>query len=300
MKMKFLGTGTSHGVPVIGCSCSVCKSVDPRDNRMRSSAYIFDPVNVVIDTGPEFRIQAIRAGITKLDSVFYTHNHADHLHGLDDLRIFSHTQSGGVDASGKPKADETEGPGIDIHANPSTIKTIRQAFNYIFCQTQLGGGKPKLHLVSNDLYTKENPIEVGSVKAIPVPLKHGSLDDSGYVFYEERDGVRHSIVYLTDCNFIPEESFELIKEAAGTIEHLIIDGLRVKPHPTHFCFDESMKAADRIGARCTWITHVTHNLSHIATQEYLDTHVMNYPTLFETVKKGGVLGVAYDGLVIEA
>lgn len=297
MKMKFLGTGTSHGVPVIGCSCSVCKSVDPRDNRMRCSAYIFDPVNVVIDTGPEFRIQAIRAEITKLDGVFYTHNHADHLHGLDDLRIFSHTESGGVDKPGSP---ETEGPGLEIHANPSTIKTIRQAFSYIFCQTQLGGGKPKLHLVSNDVYTKENPIVIGSLNAIPVPLKHGTLDDTGYIFYEERDGIRHSILYLTDCNFIPEESYNLIKESSGTIEHLIIDGLREKPHPTHFCFDQALEAADRIKARYTWITHVTHNLSHIATQEYIDTHIMQYPNLFEIIKKGGAVSVAYDGLVIEA
>lgn len=292
MKMKLLGTGTSHGVPVIGCSCPVCKSLDPRDNRLRSSAYIFDPVQVVVDTGPEFRIQAIRAGIDRLDGVFLTHNHADHLHGLDDIRIFSHTASQGG-------SHETEGPGLSIYANESTIKTIHNAFSYAFSETQLGGGKPKLNLVDNGHYSSANPIRIGELSVVPVPMMHGIVEDSGYIFYEEKDGERQSILYLTDCNYIPEESFDLIKKCAGTIHHLVIDGLRVKKHPTHFCFDEALTIANRIEPKYTWITHVTHDLSHVATQEYLDTHVSDYENLYEIVKQGGVVAVAYDGLVLE-
>ena len=141
MKMTLLGTGTSHGVPVIGCSCNTCTSKDPHDSRYRTSAFI-EPENLLIDTGPEFRLQALRKGIKKISAVFLTHSHSDHLNGLDDLRTFSHT-----DVPLSKSSSETEGDGLPVYADSRTVGDIKRRFDYVFRPPKEGGGKPKLKLI---------------------------------------------------------------------------------------------------------------------------------------------------------
>ncbi len=292
MKMTLMGTGTSHGVPVIGCSCPVCTSSDPRDKRLRCSAYIWEPCRLVVDTGPEFRIQALRYKVENPEAVFITHSHADHLNGLDDLRIFSHTES--VDPS-KPGSRATEGEGLAIYANSNTIRDIRNRFDYIFMPVREGGGKPKLHLIDSSAYTKENPVNLNGLKVVPVPLLHGSLNDNGYLFVHGQS----SIAYLTDCSQVPDSSVELIKSIPAKLEHLVIDGLRKEPHSTHFSFMQALSAAERLGARHTWLTHLTHNKAHVQVNEYIEANLNNFPGLVEIVRKGGTVQAAYDGLVLE-
>lgn len=297
--MILMGTGTSHGVPVIGCTCSVCRSRSRKDKRDRCSAFVSEPAQLVIDTGPEFRLQAIRHRIKSLDAVLLTHPHADHLHGLDDLRSFSHTQSSDCNPA-NPRSLETQGNGLPVYANASTIAHIRKAFDYIFRTVQLGGGKPKLDLVDCAAFSAAHPLQVKGLEIIPVPLLHGELPDSGWLLTETRGGVRHSIAYLTDCSLVPEDSIRLVQERSGVLEHLVIDGLRVKPHATHLCFEEALAVAGQLGARHTWLTHVTHDLSHRGICKFVDGVLPGYPALQAIVQQGGSVGPAYDGLVLKA
>ncbi len=300
MKMILMGTGTSHGVPVIACDCAVCRSSDPRDWRLRCSAYICSPAQIVIDTGPEFRLQAIKYGIRNLDAVLLTHSHADHLHGLDDLRIFSHTRSS--DASpANPKSLETEGKGIAIYANPTCIKDVTYRFDYVFKEVQLGGGKPKLDLEDNSRFSAGNPLIIKGLEILPIPLLHGNLDDSGYLLTETspEDGRRHSIAYLTDLSFISEESIALIRENAGILDHLVIDAIRIKRHSTHYNFSNALDLAERLSPRHTWFIHLTHDLSHVQVEEFTAAILRKYPDLLQTVREGGSVGPAYDGLILE-
>ena len=145
MKMILTGTGTSHGIPVIGCSCNVCRSSDSRDNRLRCSAFLESPANILVDVGPEFRIQALKYKINKVDAVFITHSHADHLHGIDDLRVFSHTKA--LDPA-HPDNKETEGEGLRIYTTTHAEHDIRHRFDYIFTPMKEGGGKPKIQIMS--------------------------------------------------------------------------------------------------------------------------------------------------------
>lgn len=294
--MTLLGTGTSHGIPVIGCSCRVCTGKDPRDCRYRCSAFI-EPQNFLIDTGPEFRLQAIRAGIKKVSAVFITHSHADHLNGLDDLRIFSHTRA--VDPS-RPNNRETEGTGLPVYANPATIRDIKRRFDYAFTPLKEGGGKPKFSLIDSSVFSPANPLELGGIKILPVPLRHGSLTVTGWLFTEEKDGIKKSIAYLTDCSRIEQSSFSLIKENAGQLCHLVIDGLRAEVHSTHFSFEQAMEAADILNARHTWITHITHNKSHEEIKDFLSARIKNYKNLSAACAEGGSVEPAYDGLILES
>lgn len=293
--MIILGSGTSHGVPVIGCDCSVCTSSDPHDKRNRSSAFIAEPEKILIDCGPEFRIQALRYGVKNVDSVFVTHSHADHIHGIDDLRIFSHTKSG--DCNSK-KGNETEGDGLAVYASSECVQDIKDRFSYAFHEVQVGGGKPKLNLI--DLSSSELPVTLGEIEVMPVKLFHGNLLDYGYLFSQtEKDGKKHSIAYLTDCSFIPDESIELIHERGGVLDHLVIDALRERPHSTHFSFDQAMEAADKIGARHTWFIHMTHNLSHEEIKSYINERLPFYKNLLKISHQGGSVAPSFDGLVLE-
>ena len=290
MKLILLGTGTSHGVPVIGCDCKVCTSRDPHDSRYRCSALVVHgDTQVLVDVGPEFRLQALRAGIKKLDAVLLTHSHADHLHGLDDLRIFSHTRPCHFDAQAFP---ETAGTGLPIYANAQTLKDIRYRFAYLFKTHKEGGGVAKLDF--KDCGTA--PFSLGGIQILPVPLLHGHTHTTGWLFSCGADGNRHSIAYLTDCSAIPDESLALIAERAGTLSHVVIDGLRVKPHSTHFNFDQALSCAEKIGARHTWLTHMNHDLLHTEIQKYIEEKLPKYPRLQAIVQDGGSVSPAYDGL----
>ena len=291
MKMILMGTGTSHGVPVIACDCKVCTSSDSRDKRLRCSAFIHDEnTNIVIDTGPEFRIQALKFKIKKLDAVLLTHSHADHLHGLDDLRVFSHT----ISADSKK---ETAGNGLLLYANPQTLKDITFRFDYIFKEVQIGGGKPKLNFTDNSIFTPQNPIKINDLQILPVPLKHGRLDDSGYLITNTK--TEKSIAYLTDCSFISDESIQLIKDNARNLECVVIDALRKEPHQTHFGFSQALEVAEKLQPRQTYFTHMTHNFSHVEIQQFIKENLDKYPALEKIVKNGGKVEPGFDGLEIE-
>jgi phosphoribosyl 1,2-cyclic phosphate phosphodiesterase len=239
MTLTVLGSGTSHGIPVIGCSCPVCRSADPRDNRTRASVYIEgdEGERVVIDTGPEFRIQALRAGITALDAVFLTHGHADHVHGLDDIRSLSYEHE------------------IPIYGNAETITEMETRFSYVFKNTQRGGGKPRI-----SLNAVTGPVQIGGLIMTPVPVKHGILDILGWKISrrEEAGDQRPFGVYLTDTSFIPPQSLGLIRGP----EFLIIGGLREQPHETHFSFEQALHAGTEIRSPRVYLTHICHTHSH--------------------------------------
>ncbi|MDR2630200.1 MAG: MBL fold metallo-hydrolase [Spirochaetaceae bacterium] len=262
MKLIVLGSGTSHGIPVVGCGCPVCRSEDPRDKRMRASLYIEGDggERVVIDTGPEFRLQAIRAGITRLDALFLTHSHADHIHGLDDLRPLCYERP------------------IPVYGNRQTLEELQERFSYVFKPTQQGGGKPRIILK-----TAQDPVRIGGLIFTPIPIKHGILDILGWKIIQA-EKTKDPAVYLTDLSHIPQESLDLIREPAL----LIIGGLRERLHETHFTFQEALTTAWDLGAKEAYLTHICHEHSHRDIEDYC--------RVFQE-KSGapGIMGPAYDG-----
>jgi phosphoribosyl 1,2-cyclic phosphate phosphodiesterase len=273
MKLIVLGSGTSFGVPVVGCDCPVCSSADSRDKRMRSSLYIEGAggERVVIDTGPEFRLQCLRAGITRLDAVFLTHAHADHVHGLDDIRSLTFKRE------------------IPVYGNASTLEELRERFAYIFRKIQLGGGKPRIRLQA----ISSAPVRLGNILISPLPVKHGTLDILGWKISEappaggSASGGAVSAVYLTDTSLIPPS---VLASASGP-EAAVIGGLRIRPHETHFSFSQALSAGLALGARRVYLTHICHDLSHRDIEEYCRN--------FGAEQDVSVfLGPAYDGLEI--
>lgn len=305
MKIILLGTGTSHGIPCIACDCAVCNSSDPRDKRLRCSAYITNQnkdgteSHILIDIGPEFRIQAITHKIKAVDAVLLTHSHADHLHGLDDIRIFSHTISSSH-LTNPDSGKETSGPGITIYSNAQTLRDVQRRFDYVFKPTQIGGGKPKLRLESDSVFSSETPAEFGDLKITPIPLRHGELDVTGWLIAKTcADGTVRSFAYLTDCSSIPDSSTRTIIDSGGTIEQCVIDGLREIPHSTHFSYMQAMEVAEKICPRHTWFTHICHLKSHVEISEYIQAHLHSFKNLSEIVRNGGSVEPAYDGLSFE-
>lgn len=235
MRITFLGTGTSHGVPMIGCSCATCRSDDPRDQRWRPSIFVEldDGSCVLVDTSTDLRAQALRFGITRVDAILYTHSHADHILGLDEVRRFNVLQ----------------GEAISCYGDRETLSDIRRTFQYVFVdQTSRGGGVPQLRL-----FPVAGPFCLGRQVVVPVPIEHGARRILGY-----RLG---PFAYLTDCSGIPDASWALVEG----VDTLVLDALRDRPHPTHFTVEQAIEVARQIGARATWLTHICHDLPHAAT-----------------------------------
>jgi phosphoribosyl 1,2-cyclic phosphate phosphodiesterase len=242
-RVTFLGTGTSHGVPMIGCRCPVCTSADPRDRRLRPSIYlqVADGPSILVDTATDLRQQALTHDVTRVDALLFTHSHADHVMGLDEVRRFNVLM---------------HGP-LPLYADAATAAELRRVFAYAFAPpAQTGGGVPQL-----DLREIAGPFAVGAVRVVPVPLLHGVQPILGFRFGR--------FAYLTDCSAIPEPSFALL----DGVEVLVLDALRHRPHPTHFTVAEATAAAARIGAGQTYFTHICHDLPHAATAAALPAGV---------------------------
>ena len=234
MRVTLLGTGTSHGVPAIGCDCLVCRSPDLRDKRLRPSIFIEAPgVNVLVDTSTDLRAQALAHDIRRVDAILFTHSHADHVLGLDEVRRFNAMQR----------------ESIPCYADEPTLDALRRMFAYIFRPPSgVGGGVPQLTLARI-----AGPFMLGRTEFVPVPLMHGPRPVLGF-----RVG---GFAYLTDCNRIPDESWPLL----DGVTTLVLDALRDRPHSTHFSVAEALGVVARLQPVRTYFTHICHDLPHAAT-----------------------------------
>ncbi|MDR1305497.1 MAG: MBL fold metallo-hydrolase [Verrucomicrobiales bacterium] len=247
MRLLFLGTGTSQGVPMIGCDCAVCASADPRDRRCRSSLLIQGDRHILIDSGPDLRMQALARGVKRLDAVVYTHCHNDHVMGFDDLRRF-------CEMTGRP---------LPVYGSAATLTALQRVFPYAF--------DPALQVST---YVKAEPHEVvadrefhlGDTGLIPLTVPHGNTPTFGYIITV--NGERRA-AYLPDCTAMTEAMAERLR----AIPLLIIDGLRERPHPTHLNISGAIAAARRVGARQTLLTHLTHHVSHADRAQLLPAGV---------------------------
>jgi phosphoribosyl 1,2-cyclic phosphate phosphodiesterase len=237
MRLTFLGTGTSTGVPSLGCHCPTCSSSDPHDKRTRSSLLLeFNGHTVVIDTTPDFRQQGLRERIDRLDAVVFTHTHADHVFGLDEVRVFNMRQK-------KP---------IPFYADAKSMQDLRRIFKYIFDGNYEGGGIPQLepHLI-------DGPFDLWEERFVPLPVLHGKLPILGF-------RVRR-VAYVTDFSTIPEETIPLLEG----LDVLILDALRHVPHPTHSTVAQSVEWVRRLKPQRALFTHMAHDLAHEATNASL-------------------------------
>jgi phosphoribosyl 1,2-cyclic phosphate phosphodiesterase len=280
LRVTLLGTGTSHGVPMIGCDCDVCRSLDPRDRRTRPSILIqiqLPPAgphappsraagsartaessavaravhNILVDTSPDLRAQALANRVTRVDAILFTHSHADHVLGLDEVRRFNILQREPMSCFGDAR----------------TLTDLRQTFGYIFTKPDDAGGFIPQIVLSRIV----GPFSLGGAEVVPVPIMHGSRHILGF-----RVG---SFAYLTDCSRIPDESWPLI----DGVRTLVVDALRERPHPTHFSVGEALEVVARLSPERAYFTHVCHDLAHAATCARLPVGVE----------------LAYDGLVLE-
>src|SRR5205809_944814 len=247
MRVTVLGSGTSHGVPAIGCDCAVCRSTDPRDRRTRPSILIqLDTAgttfgesvrSILVDTSTDLRAQALAYDVRRVDAILFTHSHADHVLGLDDVRRYNALQRGA----------------IPCYGDAPTLANLQRMFAYIFNPPAvLAGGLPQI-----SPFRIAGVFTLGGVPIVPVPIMHGSRPILGF-----RVG---TFAYLTDCNRIPDESWPLL----DGVRTVIIDALRHRPHSTHFSVGEAIEVVGRLGAERAYFTHICHDLGHAATNAQL-------------------------------
>lgn len=254
VEITVLGSGTSVGIPMVGCTCAVCRSNDPRDQRLRCSVLIrHEGRNILVDTTPDFRQQALRINLDRLDGILITHAHADHVMGLDDIRPFNFWQK-------RP---------IPLYGSPETLGALERIFSYIFRTSEKQSAVPKIETHAFD----EDSFDLCGLEIQPVRVHHGS-DCKVHGF---RVG---GAAYLTDHNQIPEESLDKLRG----LEVLFLDALRHKPHPTHSTVERSLGYSVMLNAKCTYFTHISHDLAHAETEKKLPPNVR----------------LAYDGLKVTA
>ena len=247
-----MGTGTSQGVPMIGCGCDVCRSADHRDKRLRASVYVeYEGVKILVDAGPDFRQQMLREGISHVDAILLTHNHKDHTGGLDDIRAFNYIEK-------EP---------THIYCEKYVEDSLRMEYSYAFAENKYPGAPEwDVHIID------DKPFSIKGVEIVPIRGKHFRLPVLGYRFGK--------IAYCTDMNHIPEEEFSKLEG----LDHFIINCVRRGRHISHFSLEGALSVAERVGAKHTWLTHLSHQLPrHSELTEELPENVMP----------------AYDGLTIE-
>jgi len=238
-RVTFLGTGTSHGVPMIGCSCATCHSADPHDRRLRPSIAIQvkGGPSILVDTSTDLRQQALTYGLTRVDAILFTHSHADHVMGMDEVRRYNILQKSPIRA----------------YADARTANDLKHTFSYAFDPpAQKGGGVPEV-----DLSLIDGPFAVDGVSVTPVPILHGQRPILGFRFGR--------FAYLTDCSAIPDTSWPLLED----LDVLVLDALRHRPHPTHFNVQEAVAAIARIRPGRALLTHICHDLPHVETNRAL-------------------------------
>ena len=241
LQITFLGTGTSHGVPVIACDCDVCQSDNPKNKRNRTSIHVkSEKFNLLIDTPPEMRLELVQHNIKKVDTVLMTHAHADHIMGFDDIRALNWYQ-------------EKEMP---VYADEKTLEHIRRIYPYIFADNNPGGGVPQVVLKKVEKKFKLQDLQITSV-----PIYHGDNLILGYRI--------NNFAYLTDCSKIPDESLELLEG----IEYAAVDALRYTEHPTHMSVDQAVDLVNDLGLKHGYITHMSHRVEHEELVKYLPDNV---------------------------
>ncbi len=261
MRFTFLGTGTSSGVPVIGCDCAVCRSRDPRDNRLRTAGALEfvdaqgQDRTILLDCGPDFRQQALRANLRRCDAVVFTHNHVDHTFGVDELRRFNVVQNGP----------------IEVYAEANVMDHLRRVYTHIFEQER-NINKSFVATLIPFTIDPEQPMDIFGLRFTPIRLLHGRLPVLGFRIERAVNvpGVDDilPLAYCTDVSAIPTESWAKLRGGGG-VRTLVLDALRKRHHPTHFTVDQATAAAAEVGAQRTYFVHMTHDLAHGATNEEL-------------------------------
>jgi len=258
MRLTVLGSGTSHGVPMIGCECAVCQSPDPKNRRYRPSLLITADTgeNVIVDTPPELRLALIERQVRRLDAILYTHSHADHIYGLDDIRTFNYrTQNA-----------------MPIYAESSVLDDLQRAYQYIFTPTQEGGGKPQVRLNKLTPAGDEfSPFTLFGLSIRPLRVWHGALPILAFLFDSR-------FAYVTDVSLIPPETWPYLEN----LDLLMLDAVRRKPHETHFHLAESLRVIERLAPKRALLTHLSHDYDHESTNAELPARVE----------------LAYDGQVV--
>jgi phosphoribosyl 1,2-cyclic phosphate phosphodiesterase len=244
MRVTFLGTGTSHGIPMIGCDCAVCRSDNPHNNRLRPSICVEHQHQcVLVDATPDFRAQALRANLRRVDAVLMTHTHADHFLGLDDLRAFT----------------VRNGRRMPVYGSPDSVNAIQRVFPYACTETPAWPGLPSIELRA---IGPHQVFEVAGLNVRALPVLHGRMTVYGFLFGRE-------LAYVVDCNVVPPEVIDAIRG----VTVLVLDALRHRPHPTHLTLDQARAVAEQAGAALTLFTHLCHEAEHETVEQTLPPNI---------------------------